>query len=68
MSIAHAANQATIDLLDRVLDKGIVVDAWVRASVSGIDLLEARLVVASIETYGQTYGIYPSFPIATKGA
>jgi hypothetical protein len=42
-----------IDVLDRVLDKGIVVDAWVRVSLVGIDLItvEARIVVASIETY-----------------
>ena len=42
-----------IDVLDRVLDKGIVIDAWVRVSVVGIDLitLEARIVVASIDTY-----------------
>jgi|SRR5438105_15843487 len=42
-----------IDVLDRVLDKGIVIDAWVRVSLVGIDLItvEARVVVASIETY-----------------
>jgi hypothetical protein len=42
-----------LDLLDRVLDKGIVIDAWVRLSVASIDLLtvEARIVVASIDTY-----------------
>jgi hypothetical protein len=41
-----------IDVLDRVLDKGIVIDAWVRVSVVGIDLItvEARVVVASIDT------------------
>ncbi len=42
-----------LDVLDRVLDKGIVIDAWVRVSLVDIDLLtvEARVVVASIETY-----------------
>ena len=42
-------------MLDRVLDKGIVIDAWVRVSLVGIDLItiEARVVVASIETYLQ---------------
>jgi hypothetical protein len=42
-----------IDVLDRVLDKGIVIDAWVRVSLVGIDLVtvEARVVVASIDTY-----------------
>jgi hypothetical protein len=42
-----------IDVLDRVLDKGIVIDAWVRVSLVGIDLItvEARVVVASIDSY-----------------
>jgi len=40
-------------VLDRILDKGIVIDAWVRISLVGIDLItvEARIVVASIDTY-----------------
>ena len=48
-----AAGRSIIDVLDRVLDKGIVIDAWVRVSLVGIDLVtvEARIVVASIETY-----------------
>ena len=42
-----------IDVLDRVLDKGIVIDAWVRISLVGIDLIsdQSRVVVASSETY-----------------
>jgi gas vesicle structural protein len=42
-----------IDILDRVLDKGIVIDAWVALSVIGINLVtvDARIVVASMETY-----------------
>lgn len=48
-----AGGTSLIDVLDRVLDKGIVIDAWVRVSLVGIDLItvEARVVVASIETY-----------------
>jgi len=44
---------SVIDVLDHVLDKGIVIDAWVRVSLVGIDLItvEARVVVASIDTY-----------------
>jgi Gas vesicle protein len=47
------ASTNVIDVLDRVLDKGIVIDAWLRVSVIGIDLVtvEARVVVASLETY-----------------
>lgn len=52
---ASAAPQpaSLADVLDRVLDKGIVIDAWVRVSLVGIDLVtvEARVVVASIDTY-----------------
>jgi hypothetical protein len=48
-----SGGSSLIDVLDRVLDKGIVIDAWVRVSLVGIDLItvEARVVVASIETY-----------------
>jgi len=48
-----AAGSSLIDVLDRVLDKGIVIDAYVRVSLVGIDLVtvEARVVVASVDTY-----------------
>ena len=48
-----SGGSSLIDVLDRILDKGIVIDAWVRISLVGIDLItvEARVVVASIETY-----------------
>lgn len=54
-----------IDVLDRVLDKGIVIDAWVRISLVGIDLItvEARVVVASIDTYlkyAEAVGLTPA--------
>ncbi|GEL71153.1 gas vesicle structural protein GvpA [Myxococcus virescens] len=41
------------DVIDRILDKGIVVDAWVKVSLVGIEVLsiEARVVIASVETY-----------------
>jgi gas vesicle structural protein len=46
---------SVIDVLDHVLDKGIVIDAWMKVQLVGIDLLtvEARVLVASIETYMQ---------------
>ena len=48
-----AGGTSLIDVLDRILDKGIVIDAWLRVSLVGIDLItvEARVVVASIDTY-----------------
>ena len=41
------------EVVDRILDKGIVIDAWVKVSIVGIELItiEARVVVASVETY-----------------
>src|ERR671922_1219392 len=58
-----------IDVLDRVLDKGIVIDAWVRVSLVGIDLItvEARVVVASIDTYLKySEAVGQSSPVAGK--
>ena len=41
------------EVVDRILDKGVVVDAWVRVSLVGIEILaiEARVVIASVDTY-----------------
>ena len=41
------------EVFDRILDKGIVIDAWVRVSLLGLEVLtvEARVVIASVETY-----------------
>jgi hypothetical protein len=41
------------DVLDVVLDKGIVIDAYVRVALVGIELLtiDARVVIASVDTY-----------------
>src|SRR5215212_10876385 len=41
------------DVLNIILDKGIVIDAWVRVNVVGIEILtiEARVVVAAVDTY-----------------
>ncbi|MCF8308415.1 MAG: gas vesicle structural protein GvpA [Bacteroidales bacterium] len=46
-------SSSLVEVVDRVLDKGVVVDAWARVSLVGIELLavEARVVVASVETY-----------------
>jgi hypothetical protein len=69
------SSTSLIDVLDRVLDKGIVVDAWVRISLVGIDLItvEARVVVASIDTYlkyAEAVGLTPavSRPALAAGA
>jgi gas vesicle structural protein len=66
MAVERApAGTSLIDVLDRVLDKGIVIDAYVRVSLVGIDLVtvEARIVVAAIDTYlkyAEAIGTLPS--------
>ena len=42
-----------VEVIDRILDKGVVIDSWAHFSLVGIDLLaiEARIVIASVETY-----------------
>jgi gas vesicle structural protein len=68
MAVERAAGGSSlIDVLDRVLDKGIVIDAWVRVSLVGIDLItvEARVVVASIDTYLKySEAVSQSVPVA----
>jgi gas vesicle structural protein len=41
------------DVIEIILDKGIVIDAYVRVSLVGIELLtiDARIVIASVDTY-----------------
>ncbi len=52
--IEKSTNASSLaEVVDRILDKGIVIDAWLRVSLVGIELvaIEARVVVASVETY-----------------
>lgn len=52
--IRRAPNSAGLyDVLDLILDKGIVIDAFVRVSLVGIELLtvDLRVVIASVDTY-----------------
>ncbi len=58
MTMAHGVNRAPrpsslADVLEVILDKGIVIDAYVRVAVVGIELLtiDARIVIASVDTY-----------------
>ena len=47
------ASTSLAEVVDRILDKGVVIDAWVRVSLVGIELLavEARIVIASVDTF-----------------
>jgi len=52
--IAKSTDSSSLaEVVDRILDKGIVIDAWVKVSLVGIELItiEARVVIASVETY-----------------
>lgn len=52
-TLERSGGSGLADVLDTILDKGIVIDAYVQANVVGIDILtiNARVVVASIDTY-----------------
>jgi hypothetical protein len=47
------ASSSLAEVIDRILDKGVVVDAYIRVALVGIELIavEIRAVVASVETY-----------------
>jgi gas vesicle structural protein len=47
------SSSSLADVVDTILDKGLVIDAYVRVSLVGIELLtiDARVVVASVDTY-----------------
>lgn len=51
--VTHTRRPTAVDVIDRILDKGIVVEYWGRVSLAGIDLLsvDARCVIASFDTY-----------------
>src|SRR5262249_12486364 len=48
-----------LELFDRVLDRGIVIDAWMRVQLIGLDLLtiEALVVLASLPRYLESLGV-----------
>src|SRR5260370_17767161 len=66
-----SGGSSAAEVLDRVLDKGIVIDAWVRVVLMGNDLItvQARVVVASIDTYLQfTEAVAGGAPVLTPAA
>jgi hypothetical protein len=50
---AGPSSSSLADVIDTILDKGLVIDAYVRVSLVGIEVLtiDARIVVASVDTY-----------------
>lgn len=55
-----------LDVLERVLDRGVVIDAWVTVSLAGVRLIdvEARILVASVSTYLRLADAVASKPAA----
>lgn len=51
--LERPAPSSLADVIDTILDKGLVIDIYVRVSLVGIELLtiDARIVVASVDTY-----------------
>ena len=51
--LARSSSSGLADVLDVLLDKGLVVDVFLRVSLVGIELLtvDARIVIASVDTY-----------------
>jgi hypothetical protein len=51
--LERPAPSGLADVIEIILDKGIVIDAYVRVSLVGIELLtvDARVVIASVDTY-----------------
>jgi len=47
------ASSSLAEVVDRILDKGLVIDAYVRVSLVGIELvgIEVRAVIAGVDTY-----------------
>jgi hypothetical protein len=52
-SLERPSSSGLADVIEIILDKGIVIDAYVRVSLVGIELLtvDARIVIASVDTY-----------------
>jgi len=51
--LSRPAPSGLADVIEIILDKGIVIDAYVRVSLIGIEILtiDARIVIASVDTY-----------------
>lgn len=68
-NIAKSTDSTSLaEVLDRILDQGIVIDIWARVCLVGIELLsiEARIVIASVKTwlmYAEAVGLLFCKPV-----
>jgi hypothetical protein len=71
-NIQHSTNGSSLaEVIDRILDRGCVIDAFVRVTLVGIELLaiEARVVIASVDTwlkYAEAVGLTTTFDQMTE--
>src|ERR671924_122480 len=51
--VARSTSSGLYDVLELILDKGLVIDVFVRVSLIGIEIvtIDARIVIASVDTY-----------------
>jgi hypothetical protein len=70
MAIERVGGTNLADVVDRILDKGIVIDAWVCVALVGIDILtvEARVVIASVDTFLKYAEAIRRVPLVAKPA
>lgn len=70
MAVNKTLSESSLaEVIDRILDKGIVIDVWARVSLVGIEILavEARIVIASVDTflkYAEAIGLTAAAPAA----
>lgn len=71
MAVQKTLGESSLaEVIDRILDRGIVIDAWARVSLVGIEILaiEARVVIASVDTflkYAEAVGLTATATAAT---
>ena len=70
MAVQKTMSESSLaEVIDRILDRGIVIDVWARVSLVGIEILavEARVVIASVDTflkYAEAVGLTAAAPAA----
>lgn len=71
-NIQHSTDGSNLaEVIDRILDRGVVIDAFLRVTLVGIELLaiEARVVIASVDTwlkYAEAVGLTTTFDQVTE--
>jgi hypothetical protein len=70
MAIERVGGTNLADVVERILDKGIVIDVWVCVALVGIDILtvEARVVIASVDTFLKYAEAIRHIPLVAKPA